>query len=388
MKTNNNTNIVQTIVVVLVIIAAALAGMSSLAMPAVVLGSAPAGEFSAERAMEHIRAISQEPRPTGSPGNVQVRNYIIFQLEALGLSPVVQQTTAVTPGSRRIDATIMYNIIARIPGTNSSGAVLLDAHYDTMPTTTGAVDCGSCVATLLETARALQAGPLLQNDVILLFTDKEETSYDTSGYTGATAFVKQHPWASEVRQVLNFDGMGRTGPSIMFQTGPHSGWLVREWGRVASQPVAQPWFYEIFRLTGQGTDFSPFADAGIGGLNFFSLFENTIYHTALDNPEMIDPRSVQHHGSNALSMARYLGNLDLTESQSSGDAVYFSLVRGLLVSYPTTWTIPLILLAGLLLAGAAVTSFRRGQLTLRGILRCLPASLISVIAIPGLATGL
>lgn len=385
---NNNTNIIQMIVVVLIIAVAALAGMTSLAMPAVVPASAPAEEFSAERAMGHIRAISQEPRPTGSQGHTQARDYIISQLEALGLSPEVQQTTAVMPWGSKIDATIVYNIIARIPGTNSSGAILLDAHYDTMPTTPGAVDCGFCVATLLETARALQAGPPLQNDVILLFTDKEESSYYTSGYTGATAFIEQHPWASEVRQVLNFDGMGRTGPSIMFQTGPHSGWLVREWGRVASQPVVQPWFSEIFRLTGQGTDLSPFADAGIGGLSFFSLFENTIYHTVLDNPESIDPRSVQHHGSNALSMTHLLGNLDLTEAQSPGDVVYFTLVRGLLVSYPATWTIPLVLLAGVLLAGIAVIGFRRRQLTLRGLLRGLSASLLSVIAIPGLATGL
>jgi CubicO group peptidase (beta-lactamase class C family) len=42
MKTNNSRNIVQTIVVALVIVAAALTGMSSLAMPAVVLASASA----------------------------------------------------------------------------------------------------------------------------------------------------------------------------------------------------------------------------------------------------------------------------------------------------------------------------------------------------------
>jgi len=388
MKTNNSTTIVQTIVVVLVIIAAALAGMSSLAMPAVVPVSAPAEEFSAERAMEHIRAISQTPHPTGSLENAQVREYIISQLEALGLSPEVQQATAVMPGSSKIDVTIVYNIVARIPGTNSSGAILLDAHYDTMPTTPGATDCTSCVATLLETARALQAGPPLQNDVILLFTDKEENSYDAGGYTGVTAFVKQHPWASEVRQVLNFDGMSRTGPSFMYETGANRGWLVREWGQLAPLPVAQSWFGALWKLVNLGTDFTPFTDAGFGGLNFIYYFEYTSYHTKLDNPEMIDPRSTQHFGSNALSMTRFLGNLNLAETRSPGDAVYFTLVRGLLVSYPATWTIPLVFVAGLLLVGTAVAGFWQGQLTLRGILRGLSASLLNVIAIPGLATGL
>jgi len=383
MKTNNNTNLVQTIVVVLVIIAAALAGMTSLAMPTVAPASAPAEEFSAERAMEHIRAISQKPHPSGSLENAQVRDYIISELEALGLSPEVQQTTTVASREGSTYAIAVYNVVARIPGTNSSGAILLDAHYDTVSMTPGATDCGSCVATLLETARALQADPPLQNDVLLLFTDSEEF-----GPVGAPVFVEEHPWAREVRQVLNFDGAGRTGPSMLVETGPDSGWLVGEWGRTVPLPVAQSWLDDLLQMTGFDTDFRSFANAGKGGLNFVPFFEETVYHTMLDNPETIDPRSVQQDGSNALSMTRYLGTLDLSEIRTPGDAVYFSLVRGLLVSYPATWAIPLVLLAGLLLTVAAFTGFRRGQLTLRGLLRGLWASLLSVIAIPGLATGL
>ncbi|MCC7018004.1 MAG: M28 family peptidase, partial [Rhodospirillales bacterium] len=340
LQENISTNSIQTIVVVLVIIAAALVGMSSLAMPAVVPASAPAEAFSAERAMAQIRAVSQAPHPTGSLANAQVRDYIIAQLKALGLSPEVQQATAVKSVGSAIYAIAVASIMARIPGANSNGAILLDAHYDTRPMTPGATDCGSCVATLLETARALQAGPPPQNDVILLFTDSEEF-----GPAGAPIFVGQHPWAREVRQVLNFDGMGRTGPAFMYQTGPNRGWLVREWGRTVPLPVAQSWLGEVFGLTPLGTDFDSFTDAGIGGLNFAYFFEATVYHTMLDNPATIDPRSVQHDGSNALAMTRFLGNLDLTEAHSPGNAVYFSLWRGLLVSYPATWVIPLVILA-------------------------------------------
>ena len=261
---------------------------------------------------------------------------------------------------------------------------MLDAHYDTMPMTPGASDCGSCVATLLETARALQAGPPLQNDVILVFTDNEELG----PMAGAAAFVKQHAWISEVELVLGFEGIGRTGPSIMFETGPNSGWLVREWGQAASHPVAQSWLYEVYRLTPINTDFTKYADAGTAGLNFWHMSDGTVYHTMLDNPETIDPRSVQHHGSNTLSLLRRLGNLDLSEAQRPGDAVYFSLFGGLLVTYPTTWAIPLVILVGLLLVGAAVIGVRQEQLTIRGALLGLLAALLSVIAAAGLATGL
>lgn len=57
MKKNDNTNIIQSVVILLIIAVAVLAGMSSLTQPTVVPDSAPAEEFSAERAMEHIRAI-------------------------------------------------------------------------------------------------------------------------------------------------------------------------------------------------------------------------------------------------------------------------------------------------------------------------------------------
>jgi hypothetical protein len=384
MKKNNNTSIIQAIVVVLIIATAAVAGISSLTMPAVVPASAPADEFSGERAMEHIRVIAQEPHPIGSSEIAKVRAYIVAQLEGMGLSPEVQQTTALIPSRGNVQASIVHNVIARIPGTNSSGAILLDAHYDSMPMTPGASDCGSCVATLLETACALQAGPPLQNDVILVFADDEELG----PMAGAAAFVEQHPWIDEVGVALNYEGLGRTGPSIMFETGPDSGWLVREWGRAASHPVAQSWFYEVYRLTPYNTDFTKYAEVGVGGLNFAYWFEGTFYHTMQDNLETIDPRSVQHHGSNALSLLRRLGNLDLSEAQRPGDAVYFTLLRGLLVSYPASWAILLALLAGLLLAGVAVVGFRKEQLTIRGALLGLLAALLSVIAAAGLATGI
>ncbi|RLC56504.1 MAG: aminopeptidase, partial [Chloroflexi bacterium] len=127
MKEPNSTNFSQIIVVVLIITAAVFAGMASLARPAIVPSNAPAAEFSAERAMAHIRAIFREPHSVGMPGNAQARDYIIAQLEELGLSPEVQQTTALIPIRGNVHASIVQNVIVRIPGTNSRGAILLDA---------------------------------------------------------------------------------------------------------------------------------------------------------------------------------------------------------------------------------------------------------------------
>ena len=111
---------------------------------------------------------------------------------------------------------------------------------------------------------------------------------------------------------MNFEAIGRTGPSIMFETGPGSGRAVRGFGRASSYPVAQSWLYDVYKLTPINTDFTTFSEAGYPGLNFVYMAGGTVYHTLLDNPETIDRRSLQHHGSNAQSLTRVFGGKDLS----------------------------------------------------------------------------
>src|SRR5258708_27741792 len=51
--------------------------------------TAPPTEFSAERALVHLRAISRAPHPIGSAANAAVREYLVAQLAGLGLNPQV-----------------------------------------------------------------------------------------------------------------------------------------------------------------------------------------------------------------------------------------------------------------------------------------------------------
>ncbi len=73
--------------------------------------------------------------------------------------------------------------MARLPGRGNTRAFALMGHYDSVRYGPGAADNGASVAALLETARALRAGPPLSNDVLFVFTDGEET-----GLFGAKAF--------------------------------------------------------------------------------------------------------------------------------------------------------------------------------------------------------
>jgi hypothetical protein len=51
--------------------------------PDVVPTNAPTTEFSAERAMEDLEAIADEPRPVGSQEHAQMREYLLAQIRAL-----------------------------------------------------------------------------------------------------------------------------------------------------------------------------------------------------------------------------------------------------------------------------------------------------------------
>ena len=190
-----------TILVILLIFIGILLGLSSLSRPSVVPADGSLSEFSAERALSDISVIAENPHPAGSGEIKVVRDYIISRLKGMGLRTDVQVTHVSVPGRTSVIATTVENIIAVIPGHNSSKSIVLDAHYDTRAMTPGASDCSSAVAILLETARALSEESPLQNDIILVFTDNEEYG----GGLGAKGFLDNYPHAEEIGMVVNFE---------------------------------------------------------------------------------------------------------------------------------------------------------------------------------------
>src|SRR6266540_4373679 len=91
--------------------------------PRPVPATAPATEFSAERAMEHVRAIAQRPRPSGSAEHARVRQYLIDTLGTLGLKTQTQETTGV--GTHNTVAAHVLNVLARLPGRDAGGLAVL-----------------------------------------------------------------------------------------------------------------------------------------------------------------------------------------------------------------------------------------------------------------------
>ncbi|HUY25939.1 MAG TPA: M28 family peptidase, partial [Candidatus Binataceae bacterium] len=143
--------------------------------PPVVGTRASAADFSAARAMPDLREIAQRPHPLASPDEARVRGYLIKRLTELGAAPDIETATVASSNRQGLRAfAVVNNIVAPIPGAASTGAIMLVAHYDSVPSGPGAGDDSAAVAAILETVRALKSGPPLRNDLIVLFTGGEE----------------------------------------------------------------------------------------------------------------------------------------------------------------------------------------------------------------------
>ena len=328
--------------------------------PAVVGLSAPSNAFSATRAISHLERIAQRPHPIGSDDAVRVREYLVEQLRALGAEVHVEQGIGTVSYGRTLHAGLVNNIVATFPGQATSRAVMLVAHYDSVPEGPGAGDDGAGLIVILEAIRALRAGPPIKNDLIVLFSDGEEAR----GLLGAQAYAAAHPDLKDrIGLMLNLEARGSSGPGLMFETSDDNGALIREFARSAPYPMATSLMAAIYKLLPNDTDFTPLKMAGLTGLNFAFLETYQSYHTKLDTIENLDPRSVQHLGANILGVVRHFGNLSLPLSKQA-DLVYFNWFGSRLLVYPMWLAWLIALLAPVLLAYGCVRSGRHLGLTL------------------------
>src|ERR1700730_3253682 len=84
-------------------------------LPDPVPATAPANEFSSERALKHVAAIAQQPHPVGSSANEKVRLYIDDQITQLGLTPFNQGGTGVRLNRSYVLGARVNNIMTRLP---------------------------------------------------------------------------------------------------------------------------------------------------------------------------------------------------------------------------------------------------------------------------------
>lgn len=325
--------------------------------PAAVNDQPAATGFSVKNAHTHLARIAAVPHSLGTAANDTVGSYLDSACRSMGLEVQELPFTTVNRVSKGLVVGKGIDIMATLKGSGSgeeatgpgSGKkILVMGHYDSQPNALGAGDDGSACAAMLETMRALKAGPPLTRDIVFLFTDGEE-----DGLLGARAFAKDSANLKDMGLVLNFDGRGDAGNCIMFRTSPHSHWLIDGYARAPVHHSTGSFYNELFNLLPNNTDFTPLLRAQLPGLDFAYVDGFPAYHNLTDNVENLDRRTMQEEGDNMLGMVRYFDHIDLQTAaadaaNTQANDTFFNIIGPLMVHYSPTLNFMLVLAANLL----------------------------------------
>jgi hypothetical protein len=137
----------------------------------------------------------------------------------------------------------------------------------------------------------------------------------------------------------------------MFETGADNGWIVGVMKDSDPRPLASSFSVEVYRRLPNDTDFTPFREAGVQGLNFAGIGRAWVYHQPTDVPLNIQEETLQHHGVRILAITRERGGRDLG-SVDAPDVIYTTLPLVGIVAYPEGWALPIS--GGILLLWIAV----------------------------------
>lgn len=336
---------------------------------------APAVDFSAYRAREHMKQLAPGvPHPAGSHENERNYDYIAGQLKAMGIDYTVE--TQVNYSGHGGTVVRDGAVLARIPGTASTGALAVDAHFDSTPYGPGATDDVSGCSAMLETIRALKAGPPLKNELLFCFIDKEEMG------GGGPELCINHPWFKDVKCVLGLETRGDAGPALMFETGEQNGFMIEQLAKSGADVRATSIMFDFYGRMPFGTDFTRYKQQGYPGLNVAYIDNFCNYHTMLDSWENASLASLQHHGDYTLALCRQLGSVSLEDCKGPNQT-YFNTIGSHLVVYPMAWGWPITLAVLAFFVVALLLGFLRGRLSVLGMLAAvavyLSATTLSIV---------
>ena len=280
--------------------AVAIAMLAACSVTVVGAQSTETLDVTTARIMQRLGALaadSMEGRRAGTAGSVRARAYLMAELSAMGAKPigsgfVVPVTLRPRPGSDTAGA----NIVARIPGKNSSGPVLvLSAHYDHLGVRNGEVfngaddDASGCVALLTIADRLLREPP--EHDVILAFFDAEE-----SGMVGSKAFVNAPPVPLDrLAMNINLDMVARQDGKALWVAGTSHTPSLKPMAEAAAKTssVTIRFGHDTKDLkpgddwTGS-SDHSAFHNKGIPFL-YLGVEDHADYHKSGDDADKVDP---------------------------------------------------------------------------------------------------
>ena len=311
-----------------------------------------ATEFSAIRAnaaLGRILGPKEIPDPVSSENNAAVRARIQKEFADIGVKTTTYE--AFTCNSWRgfsfVACATVTDIIAEVvPGEGK--AIVLLAHYDSVPAGPGASDDKSGVVTVLETARALKArAAQSKHPVIAVITDGEE-----AGLLGANAFLQNAALKDRVGVVVNVEARGTRGPSLLFQTSPGDSKLIDLYAKSVPVMATSSLYAEIYKFLPNDTDLTLFIKQGFPSFNFAFADNVRYYHTPMDTRSNLSRATLQMHGDNMLGVTSALEQTDYA-SLKGGNDVYISVLGVMLPRIPQSLALPFAVLVFLAIGAAA-----------------------------------
>ncbi|HXI87726.1 MAG TPA: M28 family peptidase, partial [Parvularculaceae bacterium] len=329
--------------------ALALTGFA-LSLPKVEPAPRP-GEFDTNDALALLSRVLGDERPhsVDTLANDAVRERLLAEIRAMGYAPEVRDDfscRAMAKYSMTACARVR-NIVFRA-GPQDGEAVMLAAHYDSVPAGPGGADDGLGVSVELEIAKIFSKAPPTK-PLLFLVTDGEEM-----GLLGAHSFVRNDPLAGDIAAVVNIEARGDKGPAVMFQTSAPNSADIAAFAKGAGRPFSNSMMTDIYRLLPNDTDVTEFLPKGYDALNIALGDGLSHYHTPHDTIANLDPRSVQHTGRQALGAIRAL--LNAPAKGAEHEVVFTDILSRFLLTAPQ-WLAGVVLLVGL---GAAAFSFLQG----------------------------
>jgi hypothetical protein len=270
---------------------------------------APGPGLDTDRVMVHVGALlTLGPRPGDSDRSALAIEYLTGELTRLGAKvekmpvgvvdlPAIEVMGNRYRGAHRVETTDP-DLIVRFgpPGK----ALLVMAHYDTVPASPGAVDNAVAVGALLELSRALveHAPPI---PVMLVFTANEEI-----GLAGAEALAARY--GGEIDLAIALDLIGGSGALSLNGASALIGTAEMRWlanaadraGVVIRAPLAHRvisrWWPQAER-----SDHGPFTRRGIRALHLYHRGQDgewidLAYHSPDDVLARVDRTSVNEIG--------------------------------------------------------------------------------------------
>ncbi|KAI8094094.1 hypothetical protein BDF21DRAFT_375030 [Thamnidium elegans] len=225
------------------------------------------------------------------------------------------------------------NVIVRLHGqSGKEDALLINAHYDSVPTSNGVTDNGMGVVTTMELLRYFIHHPP-RHTIIFLFNNFEE-----GGLIGAKSFI-HHPWYSSVKLFINLEGAGAGGRAIMFRCSNLN--AVQKLARSsASFKHGSPLGNDMFKadLIKSDTDYSVFTKNGVPGLDIAFYAPRSHYHTPRDNLAHTTPEALQYMGQLTLGAVKSIINSDdlLDTSSEQESFIYYDILGRFMFAYSLT----------------------------------------------------